>query len=131
MFDLVLEAALVAQHVQAVAQVDDIDQPVADDGVVVAACRYLDASAENIDVPLGLGSRHLAAASISKRLGAIAIVVSESAVVRVFHKGRLIAEILPELWLLTSRRTELHGDVQEQRGDVTVVTPSAKAKKRR
>lgn len=33
-------------------------------GFVVAACRYLDASVEQIDLPLGLGSRHLAAASI-------------------------------------------------------------------
>jgi DNA integrity scanning protein DisA with diadenylate cyclase activity len=37
-------------------------------GTVVAACRYLDASVERIDLPLGLGSRHLAAASISHRL---------------------------------------------------------------
>jgi DNA integrity scanning protein DisA with diadenylate cyclase activity len=50
-------------------------------GTVVAACRYLDASAEGIDLPLGLGSRPLAGASISQRLGAIAIVVSESGVV--------------------------------------------------
>src|SRR4029450_505150 len=56
-------------------------------GFFVAACRYLDASGERITLPLGLGSRHLAAASISHRLGAVAIVVSESGVVRVFHHG--------------------------------------------
>src|SRR5919106_5152109 len=55
-------------------------------GAVVAACRYLDASVEQIDLPLGLGSRHLAAASVSQKLGAIAIVVSESGVVRIFHR---------------------------------------------
>src|SRR5688500_8745156 len=35
---------------------------IADDGAVVAACRYLDAPATDVRVPLGLGSRHLAAA---------------------------------------------------------------------
>jgi diadenylate cyclase len=68
-------------------------------GTVLAACRYLDASVERIDLPLGLGSRHLAAASISQRLGAIAIVVSESGVVRVFHRGDIEATLIPELWL--------------------------------
>ena len=33
---------------------------ISDAGTVVAACRYLDASAEQIDLSLGLGSRHLA-----------------------------------------------------------------------
>jgi diadenylate cyclase len=65
---------------------------IAEDGTVIAACRYLDATAEGVEIPLGLGSRHLAAASISKHLGIVAIVVSETAVVRVFHDGELIAE---------------------------------------
>jgi DNA integrity scanning protein DisA with diadenylate cyclase activity len=65
---------------------------VADDGTVVAACQYLDTAAEGVEIPYGLGSRHLAAASISKRLDVIAIVVSESGVVRVFHRGELLAE---------------------------------------
>ncbi len=73
---------------------------VSDDGVVVSACRYLTAAVEHVHLPLGLGSRHLAAASISGALGIVAIVVSESAMVRVFSRGRLVAEIIPELWLL-------------------------------
>jgi DNA integrity scanning protein DisA with diadenylate cyclase activity len=73
---------------------------ISDAGTVVAACRYLDASADEIELPLGLGSRHLAAASISRKLGAIAIVVSESGVVRVFHAGHIEATLIPELWLL-------------------------------
>ena len=76
-------------------------------GTVVAACRYLDASVEQIDLPLGLGSRHLAAASVSQRVGAIAIVVSESSVVRVFHGGHIEATLIPELWLLNRHHTEL------------------------
>ena len=35
---------------------------VSEDGGVRAACRYLDASVEEVELPLGLGSRHLAAA---------------------------------------------------------------------
>jgi len=76
-------------------------------GAVVAACRYLDASVEQIDLPLGLGSRHLAAASMSRRLGIVAIVVSESGVVRVFYGGRILATLIPELWLLDRHRAEL------------------------
>jgi DNA integrity scanning protein DisA with diadenylate cyclase activity len=51
-------------------------------GVAIAACRYLDAAASPIDVPLGLGSRHIAAAHISAATRAVGLVVSESAVVR-------------------------------------------------
>jgi DNA integrity scanning protein DisA with diadenylate cyclase activity len=80
---------------------------IAENGVVVAACRYLDASAEGTDLPLGFGSRHLAAASISRRVGAIAIVVSESGVVRVFHEGQIVATLIPELWLLDRHHTQV------------------------
>ena len=76
-------------------------------GTVLAACRYLDASVEQIDLPLGFGSRHLAAASISRRLGIVAIVVSESGVVRVFHNGQIESTLIPELWLLDRHHTQL------------------------
>jgi DNA integrity scanning protein DisA with diadenylate cyclase activity len=66
---------------------------IADDGIVVAACRYLDAPAEGIDLPLGLGSRHVAAAAVSRLHPVVAVVVSESGVVRVFCQGELCAEI--------------------------------------
>jgi len=85
-----------------------------ENGIVVAACRYLDASVEHVSVPLGLESRHLAAASISRKFDLIAIVVSESAVVRVFYNGALIAEIIPELWLLARHHTQLRGKVTEE-----------------
>ena len=35
------------------------------DGIVLSACRYLDAVAAQVEVPLGLGSRHIAAANMS------------------------------------------------------------------
>lgn len=70
------------------------------DGHVLSATRYFAASLEDAEPMLGLGSRHLAGASISARTRALAVVVSESAVVRLFEDGRLTAEILPEVWLL-------------------------------
>jgi DNA integrity scanning protein DisA with diadenylate cyclase activity len=92
-------------------------------GVVIAACRYLDASVEQIDLPLGLGSRHLAAASISQRLGAIAIVVSESGVVRIFHRGAMEATLIPELWLLDRHHAHVAGrGVDEQPRSMEVLT---------
>ena len=50
-----------------------------------------------------------AAASISQRLGAIAIVVSESGVVRVFHRSEIAATLIPELWLLDRHHAQLGG----------------------
>lgn len=100
---------------------------IAEDGTVRAACRYLDAAVEHVNVPLGLGSRHLAAASISKRLAVVAVVVSESAIVRVFHNGELIAEIIPELWLFRRHiQPHLRGPVTEQRvDDLAILTSDA------
>ena len=65
----------------------------AEDGTVVAGCRYLDVLAEGVDVPLGLGSRHVAAASVSKQLGIVAIAVSETGAIRVFFNGELVQHI--------------------------------------
>ena len=73
---------------------------VSEDGVVVSACRYLDTSSHEIKLPLGLGSRHMAAASITRQTDAMAVVVSESSVVRVFDGGAIVAEIIPEFWMM-------------------------------
>ena len=70
------------------------------EGVVLSAARYIDVASEDLDLPIGLGSRHMAAASISLRTDAVAVVVSESSVVRMFDDGQLVAEIVPELWVL-------------------------------
>jgi diadenylate cyclase len=73
---------------------------VSDEGVVLSAARYLDAVSDSLDVPLWLGSRHVAAASISKQTAAVAVAVSESSVVRMFDDGELVSEIIPEIWML-------------------------------
>src|SRR5215210_5142022 len=53
-------------------------------GVVLSAARYIDAASDSLDLPLGLGSRHMAGASISRQTNAVAVVVSESSMVRMF-----------------------------------------------
>jgi DNA integrity scanning protein DisA with diadenylate cyclase activity len=95
---------------------------VADNGVV-SACRYLDAFSEGINLPLGLGSRHMAAASISKQTKAVAVVVSESSIIRVFDDGEIISEIIPELWMFARYSSHLTGRVSERaEEDLTVVS---------
>jgi DNA integrity scanning protein DisA with diadenylate cyclase activity len=72
---------------------------VREDGVVVAAGRYLNFDEEKeIEVPLGLGARHMAAAGISRDSDAIAVVVSQtSGSVRVFRHGKAALELAPRL----------------------------------
>src|ERR1022692_5194080 len=70
------------------------------EGIVLSACRYLDAVAAQVDVPLGLGSRHIPAANMSAVTKAVGIVVSESSVVRLFCHGHLVGEIIPEVWMM-------------------------------
>jgi DNA integrity scanning protein DisA with diadenylate cyclase activity len=65
-----------------------------EDGVILAAGRHLDASGENIEIPLGLGSRHRAAAGITSLTDALAIVISEeTGEIRIFHHGKIFMEI--------------------------------------
>jgi len=65
-----------------------------EDGVILAAGRHLDASGENIEIPLGLGSRHRAAAGITSLTDALAIVISEeTGGLRIFHHGKIFMEI--------------------------------------
>ena len=93
-------------------------------GTFLSACRYLDAVAKGIDVPLGLGSRHIAAANMSAVTQAVGIVVSESSVVRLFCHGKLVGEIIPELWM-SNRAAALRGLVKKERvGELTVLTPT-------
>ena len=69
---------------------------VAADGSVVAAGRILDAPAEDLTLSKGLGSRHWAAAAISKATNAIAISVSQSTgTVRLFQNGHVVLRIEP------------------------------------
>jgi DNA integrity scanning protein DisA with diadenylate cyclase activity len=66
---------------------------VAADGTVIAACRYLEPVAQNFELPLGLGSRHVAAASTSKRHGVSVVAVSAAGVIRIFCGGEIVGTI--------------------------------------
>jgi diadenylate cyclase len=94
-------------------------------GIFVAACRYLNSTGEaHLELPLGLGSRHLAAAGISAVTKAVGVVVSESSVVRMFCHGIMVAEIIPELWLLSRGSVQMRGAVSQERiRDLAVITP--------
>ncbi len=96
---------------------------ISDEGVAVSACRYINSSSEGIDLPLGFGARHMAAASISKETNAVGVVVSTSAVVRVFDDGDIISEVIPELWLFRRYGVHLSGPYSTRSaGEVTVVS---------
>lgn len=70
---------------------------ISDSGKIVSAYRYLEANGEGIDIPRGLGTRHMAAASITRDTTATAIVLSESdRLVRAFKGGELVFELDPE-----------------------------------
>ncbi|MGF1473918.1 MAG: DNA integrity scanning protein DisA nucleotide-binding domain protein [Rubrobacteraceae bacterium] len=78
-------------------------------GVVLSAARYIDANSDDLDVPLGLGSRHMAAASVSNYTDAVAVAVSESSMVRMFDDGELISEIIPEVWMMNGYSSKMNG----------------------
>lgn len=66
------------------------------DGAAVAACMYIDTTADGITLSKGLGTRHWAAAAISRKTKAIAIAVSQSSgTVRIFKDGEVVLHIEP------------------------------------
>lgn len=66
------------------------------DGTVERAAQLIDTSPVSLTLSKGLGSRHWAAAAISKNTKAIAIVVSESTgTVRIFQNGEVMLHIEP------------------------------------
>jgi hypothetical protein len=69
-----------------------------EDGVVLAAGRYLLTMSRDVKLPMGLGARHSAAASISAESKAVAITVSQTTgTVRVFREGEIALELRQKL----------------------------------
>jgi len=103
---------------------------VSSSGVILSAARYLEAPASGVVMPLGLGTRHLAAAAITLCTETVAIVVSASSIVRIFDKGKIIGEILPELWLIGRESIYIPSPLIDERWDekVTIVTPESNEK---
>jgi DNA integrity scanning protein DisA with diadenylate cyclase activity len=66
------------------------------DGVAEAACMKINADAEEITISKGLGTRHWAAAAITRATKAIAVVVSQSSgTVRIFQDGEVVLQVEP------------------------------------
>lgn len=83
---------LVRETIKEFAQLDGafvIDQ----NGAIITAGSYINLDSSDISIPDGLGTRHRSCAAITKETGAIAVVVSQSGVVRVFKEGRIIMKL--------------------------------------
>ncbi|MGW8257617.1 MAG: DNA integrity scanning protein DisA nucleotide-binding domain protein [Thermoguttaceae bacterium] len=92
-----LDDPRVREGIKEIAQMDGAII-VSSDGVVEAACRYLDSSAADVTLSKGLGARHWAAAAISRATNAVAVTVSQSnGTVRIFHNGEVVLRIEPYL----------------------------------
>jgi len=85
----------VREAIKEIAQMDGAFV-VARDGTVEAACRIVDAPNVGLSLPKGLGTRHWAAAAITKATNALAVVVSQSTgTVRLFQEGEILLRIAP------------------------------------
>jgi diadenylate cyclase len=85
----------VREQIKEIAQLDGAII-IRQDGVAEAACMYIDVAAEGITLSKGLGSRHWAAAAISKKTKAVAVAVSQSSgTARIFLNGQIVLRIEP------------------------------------
>ncbi len=85
----------VREGIKEIAQMDGAFV-VGPDSTVMAAAQYVDASADGLTLTKGLGSRHWAAAAISRKTKAIAVTVSQSSgTVRIFQNGEVMLRIEP------------------------------------
>ncbi len=92
------------------------------DGTVEAACRYIDAPATTVTLSKGLGSRHWAAAAISRATKAVAVTVSQSnGTVRIFQNGEVMLRIEP-----IHRRPMVWKDFEYEPPPVAETRPKAK-----
>jgi DNA integrity scanning protein DisA with diadenylate cyclase activity len=68
------------------------------DGLIQTAGTFLASTAAEIELPPGLGARHVAAATVTERTAATAVVASATdGNVRVFSEGRLVLQIDPSV----------------------------------
>lgn len=90
-----LDDVRVREGIKEIAQMDGAFV-IAGDGTVEAAVQYISAPAADITLSKGLGTRHWAAAAISRATNAVAVTVSESnGTVRVFQNGEVVLRVEP------------------------------------
>jgi DNA integrity scanning protein DisA with diadenylate cyclase activity len=97
------------------------------DGVAVAAAVRIEAPDTGITLSMGLGTRHAAAASISKATKALAVVVSQSSgTVRLFQNGEVVLHIeaLPRPLTWSRFRMEAQDDFATRPGLTRNATPN-------
>jgi len=86
----------VREGIKEIAQIDGAFVVSSDATVVAAGQRVAAPRASDLTLPKGFGSRHWAAAEISRATSAIAIVVSQtSGTVRLFQNGEIVLRIEP------------------------------------
>jgi DNA integrity scanning protein DisA with diadenylate cyclase activity len=93
------------------------------DGVAVAACMRIEAPDKGFTLSMGLGTRHAAAAAVSKSTKAIAVTVSQSSgTVRLFQNGEVVLHIeplaRPVIW------GQLQMDAQDANGSARTGRPT-------
>ena len=77
-------------------------------GVAEAACIYIDAPDKGYTLSMGLGTRHAAAAAVSKSTKAIAVTVSQSSgTVRLFLNGEVVMHVVPQARPMIWRHFEM------------------------
>jgi DNA integrity scanning protein DisA with diadenylate cyclase activity len=96
------------------------------DGVAVASCMRIEAEDHDFTLSMGLGTRHAAAAAISKCTRAIAITVSQSSgTVRLFQNGEVVLRIealaRPVVW------SRFHMEAQDQNGPTRLLERNSPA----
>ena len=90
-----LSDSRVREGIKEVAQLDGAFV-VSADGTVEAACQLIETAAANVTLSKGLGTRHWAAAAITKKTKSVAVTVSESSgTVRIFQNGEVMLRIEP------------------------------------
>ncbi len=88
---------------------------ISSDGTILSAARYINADSTGINLPLGLGARHVAAAALTRATRSVAVVVSLSSVVRIFYKGQIVAEIIPDIWMIGRESVQIEGPINERK----------------
>jgi diadenylate cyclase len=63
------------------------------DGMLVSAGTYINIDARDVELAEGFGTKHRNCAALTKAKDALAIVVSESGVVRIFKEGKILARL--------------------------------------
>ena len=97
------------------------------DGVAVKACMRIEAPDTGITLSMGLGTRHAAAASISKATKALAVAVSQSSgTVRLFQNGEVVLHIesLPRPLTWSRFHMEAQNDFATRPGLIRTTNPN-------